>query len=173
MIPTSKTCEQLWVDRKLSDELKNHLIAVANLSVRIGTGLNQKGFSLNIPLIEAAALLHDISKGEFHHERKCAETLEALGFSEHAPIVKAHMRLPREFEGKISELTVVFLADKLIIGSKAAALEKRYAEKMLLYRGDPEALQVIREQLEISRNLEKQMKTILQVDSLTGDWRKI
>ena len=173
MIPTSKTCEQLWVDRKLSDELKNHLIAVANLSVRIGTGLNQKGFSLNIPLIEAAALLHDISKGEFHHERKGAETLEALGFSELAPIVKAHMRLPREFEGKISELTVVFLADKLIIGSKAAALEKRYAEKMLLYRGDPEALQVIREQLEISRNLEKQMKTILQVDSLTGDWRKI
>ncbi len=90
-----------------------------------------------------------------------------MGFAEVAPIVKAHMRLPHEFEGKISELTVVFLADKLFIGSKAVTLEKRYAEKMLLYRSNPEALQVIREQLEISRNLEKQMKTVLGVDSLT------
>lgn len=173
MIPTRQTCEQLWTDRKLSDELKNHLTAVANLSVRIGTALNQKGFSLNIPLIEAAALLHDISKGEPHHEKKGAESLEALGFGELAPIVKNHMRLPRESEGKISELTVVFLADKLIIGTKTVVLEKRYAERMLLYRGDPEALQVIREQLEISRNLEKRMKNILGTDSLTGDWRKL
>lgn len=167
MIPTRQMCEQLWADRELSDELKNHLTAVADRSVRIGTALNRKGFSLNIPLIETAALLHDISKGEPHHERKGAEVLEAAGFGELAPIVKAHMRLPRESEGKISELTVVFLADKLIIGSKPVTLEKRYAEKILLYRGDPKALQVIREQLEISRSLEKQMKTILGTDSLT------
>lgn len=108
MIPTRRTCEQLWTDRKLSDKLKNHLTAVANLSVRIGTALNQKGFSLNNSLIEAAALLHDISKGEPHHERKGAETLDALGFSELAPIVKAHMRLPPEFEEKSANLLLCF-----------------------------------------------------------------
>lgn len=167
MIPTRRMCEQLWADRKLSDDLKDHLTAVADLSVRIGAALNQKGFSLNVPLIEAAALLHDICKGMPHHEKKGAETLEALGFTEIAPIVRTHMRLSRSFEVKINELTVVFLADKLFIGSKAVTLEKRYAEKMLLYQDNPKVLRIIRDQLEISRKLEKQMKTVLGIDSLT------
>lgn len=166
MIPTRRMCEQLWTDMGLSDSLKGHLAAVANLSVRIGTALNRKGFSLNLPLIEAASLLHDICKGRPHHERKGAETLEALGFAEIAPIVKAHMRLPDGLRTEISELTVVFLADKLLIGSEAVTLEKRYTAKMLLYRDRPEVLRIIENQLEISLNLEKQMITVLGVSSL-------
>lgn len=168
MIPTRRMCEQLWADRKLSENLKEHMTAVADLSVRIGTTLNQKGFSLNIPLIEAAALLHDIDKGMPHHERKGAETLEALGFPEIAPIVRAHMRLSHDVQPRIDELTVVFLTDKLFSGSKAVTLKKRYAEKMLLYQDNPEVLRIIREQLEIARNLEKQIETVLGASSLTN-----
>lgn len=166
MIPTRRMCEQLLTDRGLSNELKEHLDAVADLSVRIGAALNQKGFLLNIPLIEAAALLHDIGKGTPHHEIKGAEALEALGFAEIAPIVKAHMRLPDGFRPEISELTVVFLADKLYMGSKAVTLEKRYSEKMLLYQGHPEVLRIIRNQLEVSLALEQQIETVLGVNSL-------
>ena len=94
MIPTRRMCERLWMDKGLTDGLKNHLTAVASLSVRMGTALNRKGFSLNIPLMEAASLLHDIEKGMPHHAEAGAQTLERLGFSELVPAVKAHMRLP-------------------------------------------------------------------------------
>ncbi|HEX3026479.1 MAG TPA: HD domain-containing protein [Clostridia bacterium] len=166
MVPTRQMCEQMWEDKGLTDGLKKHLAAVADLAVRIGTALNQKGFALNIPLIEAAALLHDIEKGIPHHAVTGAKTLETLGFTEIAPIVKFHMRLPDGFQPEITELTVVFLADKLFIGSQSVSLQKRYAEKLSAYQDDPPALQTIRKQLEISLNLEKRMKTVLGVDSL-------
>ena len=166
MIPTRQMCERLWDVMGLPADLKEHLAAVAGLAVRIGSALNRKGYSLSIPLIEAAALLHDIGKGMPHHDTAGAKMLETLGFPEIAPIVKAHMRLPDGFPPEITELTVVFLADKLLVGSKPAALEKRYAEKMLLYKDQTPALQVIKNQLEMSLELEKRVKTVLGVNSL-------
>lgn len=166
MIPTKQMCKQLWEDMRLSDNLKQHLTAVADLSVKIGTALNKKGFSLNLPLIEAAALLHDIKKGTPHHDAAGAKELETLGFAEISPIVKNHMRLPDNFQPEITEFTVLFLADKLFIGSTPVTLEKRYAEKMLAFQGQPIVQQIIRSQLEMSLALEKQMKTVLNVDSL-------
>lgn len=166
MIPTRQMCERLWEDEGLADGLKKHLTAVADLAVKIGTALNKKGHSLNIPLIEAAALLHDIEKGTPHHATAGAKKLETLGFSEIAPVVKAHMRLPDGYRPEITEREIVFLADKLFIGSQAVCLEERYAEKLIAFRDQPSALQTIQNQLEMSLNLEKQIKKTLEVDSL-------
>lgn len=166
MIPTRRMCEQLWADKELTDGLKNHMTAVSDLSVRIGTALNQKGFILNIPLIEAAALLHDIEKGMPHHAEAGAKTLETLGLSELAPAVRAHMRLPDGFKPEITELTVVLLADKHFIGSKGVCLYKRYHEKLIAFHDQTLIGQVIRNQLELSLNLEKQIKDLLGVYSL-------
>lgn len=166
MIPTRQMCEQLWNDKGLGGDLREHMTAVAGLAARIGMALNQKGFSLNIPLIEAAALLHDIEKGTPHHDMAGAQTLEKLGFGEIAPIVRAHMRLPEEFRPEISERTVVFLADKLFIGSKAVTSEDRYAEKMHAYRERPIVYRMVRNQRRLALCLEKQIKDILRVDSL-------
>lgn len=166
MIPTRQMCERLWDDMGLTDGLKKHLTAVADLSVRIGSALNQKGYSLNLPLIEAAALLHDIEKGTPHHAMAGAKKLEAFGFPEIAPVVKAHMRLPDGYRPEITERAVVFLADKLFIGSQAVCLTQRYAEKLIVYRDQPFVLQAIRGQLEMSLNLERQIRKVLEVDSL-------
>lgn len=166
MIPTDKTCKQLWEDMGLADDLKKHLSAVANLAVKIGTELNKKGYSLNLPLIEAAALLHDIEKGTPDHAIVGAKTLAALGFTELVPIVKLHMRLPTGFQPEISELTVVFLADKLILGSQPVNLEKRYSEKLIAYHNEPFLFEKISNQLKMALKLEKQIKTVLGLDSL-------
>lgn len=168
MIPTRTMCENLWDEKGLPDHLKSHLAAVAGLSVKIGAALNEKGYSLSLPLIEAAALLHDLEKGTPSHAAKGAETLEALGFTEPAPIVKSHMRLPDGFQPEISELAVVFLADKLFIGSQAVSVEKRYAEKLLASRGQPALLLKIGRQLKIAHTLKRYMENILGIrDILT------
>lgn len=166
MIPTRWMCEQLWEDMKLPGALKAHMTAVADLSVRIGAALNRKGFSLDVSLLEAAALLHDIKKGTPHHAEAAAQTLEALGFSEIAPIVAAHMRLPEDFRPEITERTVVFLADKHFAGAAPVSLEKRYGEKAAACRGEPLVLEVIQRQLQLSKALERQIKAALGTGSL-------
>ena len=166
MIPTREMCEQLWDEKRLPDDLRSHLAAVAALSVKIGKALKQKGFSLSIPLIEAAALLHDIEKGKPHHAAAGADTLAARGYTETASIVKAHMRLPEGTEPEITEHTIVFLADKMMIGSEAVRPEKRYNEKLSIYGGEPPVAQNIRKQLEMSLELERKITRILGVDSL-------
>lgn len=166
MIPTPQMCEQLWESEGLADGLKKHLTAVAELSVKIGSALNRNGFSLDLPLIEAAALLHDIEKGAPHHDAAGAKKLEALGFYEIAPVVEAHMRLPEGYRPEISERAVVFLADKLLIGSQPVSLARRYAEKLAAFRDQPEASRVIQNQLEMSQKLEEQIREALGADSL-------
>ena len=76
------------------------------------------------------------------------------------------MRLPDGRKPEITELTVVFLADKLLIGSEGVCLEKRYHEKMAAFGDQPSAVSVIRNQLKLSLNLERQIKTVLGVCSL-------
>lgn len=166
MIPTRLICEQLWNREGLSDGLRKHLNAVAELAVRIGAELNEKDYSLNLAEIEAAALLHDIAKGKRHHALLGAEMLESLGYSELAPIVKAHMRLPDDSQPEISELSVVFLADKLFIGSRPVSPGERYAEKLSAFSGRPEIYRIITRQLEQTVNLKKSIETVLGVRDL-------
>lgn len=171
MIPTRQMCEQLWDDMHLSDHLKQHLTAVANLSVSLGEALNTKGYSLNIPTIEAAALLHDIKKGTPHHDIIGAKVLETLGYTEIAPIVRNHMRLSDRFEPEMSEYSVVFLADKLLMGTSPVTLKERYSEKILAFQNQPLVQQIISDQLTMSLVLEKMMQTVLGENDLLSFYK--
>lgn len=168
MIPTRPDCERLWGGMELAGGLREHQAAVAGLAVRVGAALNRRGFALNVPLIEAAALLHDVKKGTPRHAEAGAQILETLGFAEVAPIVLAHMRLPDGFCPEITELTVVFLADKLFIGARAVRVEERYAGKLDAYRGQPPLARMIRLQAGMAMELERRMEAALEVGSLSA-----
>lgn len=162
MIPTRQICEQIWQDMLLPEGLKAHQSAVADMAVKIGTALNQRGYSLNLPLIEAAALLHDIEKGKPHHAAAGSKTLIRLGYAEIAPIVGTHMRLPEETLPELSEQTVVFLADKLTQSTKHVSVEERSATKLELFRGNPQALETVRKQQRVAQQLEELLKQVLE-----------
>lgn len=158
MIPTRFECEKMWDELALPGNLRAHLSAVAGLSAEMGTALFQNGFSLDIPLLKAAALLHDIKKGTPHHDAAGADFLRERGFYETAPIVAAHMRLPDNFRPEINERTIVFLADKYFIGSRLVTLEERYKEKMLAFQDNPKLQKIIKNQLKMAQELEQEIK---------------
>jgi len=121
-----------------------HSLKVAGLAVTLGQMLIAKGIPLNLPLIEAAAILHDICKGQPDHDRAGGELLRSLGYPEVAAIVEVHTRLggrtPTPDE-PISEAEVVYMADKSYRRVNRVSIEERYGIWRDTWKDNPERLE--------------------------------
>lgn len=108
-----------------------HCQAVARAAERMGAALVERGYPLDLALIRAAALLHDIARTERDHEVAGAEYVKGAGCSPRiAEIVRVHMNLPEEQAHGINEAVVVYLADKLVEEDREVSLEQRYAPRI-------------------------------------------
>ncbi len=145
MIPTSEQCIQVLSDYHVPVRVQQHCRLVARVAVFLAQLLNSKGYGLDVPVIEAAALLHDIARTERDHAVVGADILLYKGFVEIADIVRQHMKPDPEEQGRISEVTVIYLADKYVGDDGIVALEQRFMEKMNVFYEDPEALKSIEE----------------------------
>ena len=96
-IPTPEECRALMEDVFHTGEaIIRHGRAVAQLATILGQELNRAGCCLDIPLLEAAALLHDLAKGEPDHARCGARLLDELGFSAVAGTVATDRKSKRK-----------------------------------------------------------------------------
>jgi molybdenum cofactor cytidylyltransferase len=124
-----------------------HGRAVAGVAVALGRALHRCGLALDLDLIHNAALLHDVAKNLPRHEIVGAEMLQELGLGRVAGIVAGHKdALPPE-SGLLTEKEIVYLADKLIRGSRRVSVLERFTEKLDLYASDAEACTAIRRRL--------------------------
>ena len=106
-----------------------HSLAVADLAVALAENLNKRGCALNVLLVEAAALLHDIAKGAPHHDRAGGDLLRSLGLPEVAAVAELHTDLDEHIPEPgepISEAEVVFIADKSFRRSTRVSVLERY-----------------------------------------------
>ena len=142
-IPSPQECRVLMeevvaVPRQVFD----HCRAVADTAATLARALNRAEGSespLSLPLIRAAALVHDLARNRPNHAHAGAECLRALGFPALAEIVAVHMELPPDREGRLEAAEVVFLADKLTAGDVRVTLEERFRRQAARFGGDPEA----------------------------------
>lgn len=122
----------------------DHGIAAAERAIKIGTALNFNNRQLDI--VHNAALLHDIGKGSPDHEKEGAKILRDYGLTSLAPCVENHMEI--NYQDKLEEIEVVYLADKLVRGSKPVSIEKRFQQKLGKYKDDKDACIAINRRLE-------------------------
>lgn len=120
-----------------------HGLAVAAVARTLGQALNRHGYRLDLDLVNNAALLHDIAKGQPQHEVRGAEMLNDLGLAKLAEIVAVHRDIPPPASRLLTEKEVVCLADKLVRGAKRLPVRQRFAEKLELYAADREACRAI------------------------------
>lgn len=154
MIPTNSQCIGMLSANNVPERVRNHSLLVARTAVHMAELLNSKGYSLDTKLIEASALLHDIARGRHNHAEAGAELLIKEGFGEISEIVRQHMKPDANERGRISEITVVYLADKYSDEDKLVPLEQRFNRKKDLFLNDSSALQSIEENYEIARKLQ-------------------
>jgi molybdenum cofactor cytidylyltransferase len=141
--------------------MRAHARMVASVATTIGHALNKAGSDLNLALIEAAAILHDIAKGQPRHDQRGAELIAAKGFQLVSDVAAQHMDLVFDPENGIHEAAVVFLADKMVSGSDIVLLEKRIQWKKKQFSADPEALKMMTFRMEQAVRIREAVEQLL------------
>ncbi len=124
-----------------------HARAVAALALALAEALNAArgpaGPALDLECVTGAALLHDLAKGQPEHEKTGGHILECWGMERTARVVAAHRDVAVPGDGVLTELEIVYLADKCMRGDRAVTIQERFGEKLRLYAQDPQAVAAI------------------------------
>lgn len=163
VIPTRSQCRALMDQAKMPAHIKNHSFVVAQIAVYLGGLLNQNSVRLNLELLEAGALLHDIAKdrtlstGE-RHENVGARMLEEWGYTLLSPIVKEHVVLDGTvLSGPITESLLVNYADKRVKHDQIVSLGERFSDLIGRYAKTEEHQDWLREKFALYVLLESKI----------------
>ncbi|WP_455538887.1 DVU_1551 family NTP transferase [Terrisporobacter sp.] len=139
----------------LPKSIVKHCEKVKEICIDLSEAINKYENCINIDLIKSAALLHDIKRLEKEHDKKGAKLLKDLGYDNISLLVKYHMKLENYMEDEINEKSILYFADKLVIGDEFENIEKRFAEKIKKYDADDA----------IKKNILKKYNTTLKIKS--------
>jgi len=133
-VPTEEECMLLMKEMGLEDNMKKHSILVAKMAEALGRELIKSGERIDMNLLRASGLLHDIDKkltlndGK-NHGFTSERILSEKGYPEVAKIVRKH-RLETIFEDseglKTWEEKLVYYADKRANDYKIVSIAERY-----------------------------------------------
>jgi putative nucleotidyltransferase with HDIG domain len=185
MIPTVETCLQLMDEYRMLANIKDHSRVVARVAELITTELRQRGEALDLDLVTAGALLHDIAKthcldSRCDHAKVGSAICRDLGFPETAEIVAEHVLLKSNGSGRITEKEIVYYADKRVNHDRVVSLHDRLDYILDRYARNDEVRQdLIRQNFDKCLAVEKRVFAALdfrpeQVAALVmsrRDWR--
>lgn len=135
MIPTRQQCLELISDYEMPPHIVRHSKLVTKVALLIATRLNQAGLHLDLALVEAGALLHDITKRvsietQENHAKTGGELLSSLGYPDVADVIRQHVNLDLDVEtsGRIVEAELVNYADKRVKHEEIVDLAERFRD---------------------------------------------
>ena len=144
LIPTRRECLNLMKKTLMPLHIQKHSILVTEIALFLSKLLNLNGTKLDLSLVQAGGLLHDIAKarslssGE-RHERLGAKLLHDWGYVGLASIVQDHVSLDLiRLSGPITESLIVNYADKRVKHDHVVTLEERFADLVERYAKTPQ-----------------------------------
>ncbi|KLU64225.1 molybdenum cofactor cytidylyltransferase [Desulfosporosinus acididurans] len=141
LLPSEEECYEIIKKTETPLKVIKHSKQVAALCCVIGSCLRSSGCRINLDLIKAAALLHDLAKGQPHHAQVGSSML--MNYPMVAKIVAEHTDICTNIEQTISEKEVVYLADKFVKDEQIVSLKDRFAGPLEQHQNDPDALEKI------------------------------
>jgi uncharacterized protein len=132
--PSLDQCYKLLKEYNVPAHIIQHSEMVWKIAVFLADELNNQGENLSIPEIEAAALLHDITKMEGiktrqDHAKSGKRLLAKLGFKRIGKIMAEHIKLQ---EGRnsmpISEEEIINYSDKRVMHTRIVTLNERFVD---------------------------------------------
>jgi molybdenum cofactor cytidylyltransferase len=156
---TPAECEAILARQNLPHAVIRHSRKVAEIAVHLAAALAASGLAIDTELVRAAALLHDLAKGQPRHAETGAAILHALGMTRVAAIVAAHTEM--DFTGVLDERAIVHLADKLTDGDQLVTLNERFQPALIKFRGNPGALNAARRRKAIAQRIAGAIETRL------------
>ncbi len=158
---THLECEAVLNDTcGVHPDVREHCLKVAEVADRICQALSSAGCGLDCEAVHAAAMLHDVAKGQPDHDLKGAELLRGLGFDRIAQIVAVHTDLAGQSNPSL-EAKVVFLADKLVMGTRLVTIGERYERSRRDYTATPDIEAAIAARREHTLAVKREMEALL------------
>jgi putative nucleotidyltransferase with HDIG domain len=163
-IPTRQACLELWEVYAMQPQIRAHSLQVARVSCFLAGKLKPLLPDLDLDLVEAGALLHDIAKsrclaGKGNHVLEGRDILNGLGYAAVAGIVAQHVRLDEGYyrHDWLDEAVMVHYADKRVLHDAIVDLETRFDYLKKTYGRTPELMERIEGLLEETRSLEERI----------------
>ena len=141
-IPTREECLRLMSCHGMLDNIVSHSLEVTRVALSLSVALNKRGQTIDLALVEAASLLHDLAKTEClktreDHAETAFRMLKALGYCKVAEVVGQHVWLWNEGNpSSVSEEEVVNYADKRVQHDKVVSLNERFNDLKDRYGND-------------------------------------
>ena len=157
-IPDPQECQSI-LQREIGDNtaLAAHLERVAGVALTLARAAmtGPLPVELNLDLIRAGALLHDIKKGVPHHAKAARDFLLEVGLPGPAAVAAGHMDL--DPGPALDEIQVVYFADKICRGHR---LELDYPARFHgKAKTHPHAGERIMNRLETARRIQARIET--------------
>ena len=146
MVPTREECLRLMGEYGMLENIIAHSLEVAKVALFISTELNKRGQRISLNLVEAASLLHDLTKTEClktkqDHAKTGSQLLKEMGYERVGEVVAQHIWLGREADPlSISEEEIVNYADKRVMHDHIVSLEERFNDLKDRYGSDQRAI---------------------------------
>lgn len=171
-IPTAAECEAILAGQYVAHAVIRHSRKVAEVALQLAAALVRTGVALNLDLVQAAALLHDLAKGQPDHAAAGAAILCAMDCRQVAAIVAAHTDL--DFSNSdLDEKAIVYLADKLVCGEERVTIDQRFQPALDRFRNEPAAFEAATRRMntakEVLRAVETRLGVTIAADTGTGD----
>ncbi len=162
-VPSQEECGVIIKEiRKVTPGIYRHSLKVVKIAEAIGHELTARGINLDLPAVIAAAMLHDVAKGQKGHAAAGASWLREMGFGKTGDIVAVHTDLPEDIRDNAWEAKIVYISDKFVEGEKEVSLKERFHSALKRY-GVTEDIQS-----DISRRYDRAMQVKTELESLLG-----
>jgi len=176
-IPSRQECLKLMEEYGMLENIATHSLSVARVALFLAKELNKRGQQVNVDLVRAASLLHDLAKTEClrtkeDHARSGYLLLKRMGYERIGEIVAQHIWISKKGDPqRVSEEEIVNYADKRIQHDRLVSLKERFIDLRNRYGTGPDAIGYL-ETLEIgSLEIERKIFSILDMDP--GDLERL
>ena len=143
------------------DNIIDHVILVNKISNFLAKKLVEKGVEVNLELVDASSLVHDLDKWlcvndeKINHGFKTEEILKEKGYPELGYYARQHRGDLIVHGLKTWEEKIVFYADKRAQGDKIVSLQERFDYINKRYPAKDEKLR--KKQIKLTFDLEKEI----------------
>ena len=163
MIPTRQQCLELIQRYEMLPHIIRHSQLVTDVALLIARKLNSVGEQLDLALVEAGALLHDITKTisietKENHARTGGELLTSLDYPAVANIVRQHICLDSgsSHPDAVTEVEIVNYADKRVKHEEVVDIDERFRDVLDRYVKKLPGLQARFEEVQLETQLLEQ-----------------
>jgi len=170
MIPNREECIHLMERYEMLDNIVAHSLEVTRVALFLSMELNKRGQKIDLQLVEAASLLHDIAKTtclktKEDHTQAGFHLLREMGYARVGEVVAQHVWLQNGGDpSSVTEEEVVNYADKRVRHDQIVSLKERFQDLKARYGKDQRSYDFLERLEKMILGVEDKIFLILKID---------